>query len=384
MAEIVEWKIQLSELNYDEQERIAVSNVLADEWLTMGAKVNEFEKSFAQFLGNDTECVAVSSATAGLHLILMAIGIEAGDEVILPGLTFVSDGNIIRQLGANPVFADSESTNNFNASVDDIINKITSKTKAIIIVHFAGYPMFLEDLYNHCKSKNIVLIEDVAHAPGSSVKEKKCGTLSDASFFSFFSNKNLAIGEGGMVASHNKKLIQQIRSLRSHGMTSLSIDRHLGRAFSYDVLNVGLNYRIDEMRAALGLVQLSKLISGNKRREQLTKIYRQSFEGSSIEMPFEHYNKNFNCSFHILPILLPKTCDRNALMGHLKLEGIQSSIHYPPFYSFSAYSNLIRRGDLPIADEICERELTLPLHPRLEDEQVNIVANSVKDFCNAA
>lgn len=373
----MDWKIQLSELNYDHKEAESVRNVIESEWLTMGNLSIQFEQDFQNFIAHKNQGVFVSSATAGLHLILMGIGLKPGDEVILPALTFVSDANVILQLGAKPIFCDSVSIKNFNASEHSIIEKVTDKTRAIIIVHFAGYPMDLENLRKFSREKNIFLIEDCAHAPGASLNGINCGNMADASFFSFFSNKNLATGEGGMVFSKNENLLQKIRSMRSHGMSAPTLDRHEGRAFSYDVENIGLNYRADEIRAVLGIEQLKKLVSGNIARKRITDYYRKKLQNSKIVVPFLAKIKNQVSAHHIMPIILPITSDRSQIMQSMKEAGIQTSIHYPPFSSFMAYSDCMKEIDLPISDEICRRELTLPLHPRMSTRDVDLIVSKL-------
>ena len=373
----MDWKIQLSELNYDKKEVDSVCAVVKAEWLTMGNLSTQFEQEFQNFIGHKNQGVFVSSATAGLHLILMALGLEPGDEVILPALTFVSDANVVLQLGAKPIFCDSVSIENFNASNHSIIEKVTDKTKAIIIVHFAGYPMDLEYLRDFSREKNIFLIEDCAHAPGASLNGNNCGDMADASFFSFFSNKNLATGEGGMVFCKNDNLSQKIRSMRSHGMSSPTLDRHEGRAFSYDVENIGLNYRADEIRAALGIEQLKKLTSGNLARKRITDHYREKLLNSKIVVPFSREIKNQVSAYHIMPIILPTASDRSRIMQYMKDTGIQTSIHYPPFSSFKAYSKYVMEINVPISEEICRRELTLPLHPRMSIKDVDLIVNKL-------
>lgn len=234
------WKDQLCELNYDHEETKAINSVMERRWLTMGDECSAFEHEFTKFINHKETGILVSSATAGLHLILMSLGIGAGDEVIIPGLTFVSDANVVLQLGAKPVFADSVSITNFNGSVDDIIAKVTPQTKAVVVVHFAGFPADLKQLAEFCTSKNITLIEDCAHSPGATFGGISTGFFGDFAFFSFFSNKNLAIGEGGIVFSKDPKAAAKIKLMRSHGMSSVTLDRHKGRAISCDVLRIGL------------------------------------------------------------------------------------------------------------------------------------------------
>lgn len=372
------WNIQLFKLNFDHKEVDAVSEVVSGGWLSMGEKINEFEHEFSDYLSDGAMCSAVSNGTASLHMALLALGVKPDDEVIIPALTFVADANTVSLVGATPVLADSTSLDDWNISIESIKEKITSKTKAIIIVHYAGYPCKdIKAISELCKQKNIGLIEDVAHAPGASIDNRKCGTWGDIGSFSFFSNKNLSIGEGGMVSTLDKNIHERLRHLRSHGMTTLTLDRHKGRAISYDVVLPGLNYRMDEMRAAIGLVQLKKLDEGNFRREHLTNRYRKNFESSSVKIPFEIQPENSISAYHILPALLPEKCNRLEVINALKEKKIQTSIHYPPFWNFKAYKNLFSIDDAPITSEICSRELTLPLFPTMLDSEVDEVSDSL-------
>lgn len=230
-----------------------------------------------------------------------------------------------------------------------------------------------------CREKGIALIEDVAHAPGATVDGKACGTFGDIGCFSFFSNKNLSIGEGGMVSTLDVELDKKLSFLRSHGMTSLTLDRHKGRAITYDVALSGLNYRMDEMRAAIGSVQLDKLPAGNTRRGELTERYRNNLRGSAVSIPFKDQPLNTISVYHILPVLLPKNFDRVAVIEALKEKRIQSSIHYPPFWDFTAFKGMFSPLDAPVTADICQRQLTLPLFPTMTEAEVDQVCNVLSD-----
>lgn len=373
----MDWRYQLSELNYSQEERDAVNEVIESRWITMGPEVKNFEDEFTEFLGGAFDSVAVSSATAALHLILMEAGIGPGDEVILPALTFVSDANVVRQLGAIPVFADSESLLDLNVSIDSIKRKFSSKTKAIIVVHFAGYIKEFDGLKT--EFDDCLFIEDCAHAPGASIQGRFAGTLGDYSFFSFYGNKNISCGEGGMICSNRVDSIERLRNLRSHSMSSLTMDRHLGRTSSYDVSSVGLNYRMTEMQGALGRVQLGKVLQGNAKRRSLTEKYKSILADSDILLPFTSDSKDEKefSAHHIMPVLLPLHADRAKVTKNLRAQGIQTSIHYPAFHSFSGYRGVIQKGDAPVSDEICERELSLPLHPRLSISGVEEISHAL-------
>ncbi|MFH1897712.1 MAG: DegT/DnrJ/EryC1/StrS aminotransferase family protein [Candidatus Desantisbacteria bacterium] len=371
------WKIQLFKLNYDDREVQAVADVVKSGWITMGEKTIGFEEGFGRFLGNEVRCTAVSSGTAALHMALLALGVGAGDEVIIPSLTFVADINVVKMVGAIPVLADSTSFEDWNINPSEIEKKITDKTKAVIVVHYAGYPCNMDVIKEICGKYNLFLIEDVANAVGAEYKGQQCGTFGDIACFSFFTNKNLSVGEGGMFVARSEELDKKGKYLRSHGMTSLTLDRHQGRAISYDVVQPGLNYRIDEMRAALGIVQLEKLACANKQRGVLTKAYIDHLSGvDGLIIPFVDY-PNCTPAYHIFPVLLPKGVDRIRIINSLKTEGIQSSIHYPAFNEFSAYKE---EGlcDTPIANEISNQELTLPLYPTMTIDEVKMVTDALK------
>lgn len=371
------WKVQLFELNYDELEVRAVEEVVRSGWITMGPKTSEFEGAFQARLDGHM-CTAVSSGTAALHLAVLALGVQPGDEVIVPALTFVADANAVRMVGAVPVFADCESMENWNIGVESIRQRITERTRAVICVHYAGYACRMTELRALCDEYGLALVEDVAHAPGGTHGDRPLGTIGDVGCFSFFTNKNLSVGEGGMVAVGDPDLDSRIRLLRSHGMTTLTLDRHEGRAISYDVLQPGLNYRIDEMRAALGLAQLTKLANANRQRAELTAQYDEILdEVEGLQRPFRDYEPGVN-TYHIYPLILDERLDRDSLIGALRTRGIQASIHYPTIPGFTAYS----REDpaaTPLATEIAKRELTLPLYPTMGSEKVELVCEAIAD-----
>lgn len=371
------WEVQLFELNYDADEAAAVQAVLDSGWITMGTKTIEFEQEFERLLG-DGRCIAVSSGTAALHLALLALDIGPGDEVIIPALNFIAGANCVRLVGAKPVLVDSESVDNWNLSVDDVRAKIGPNTAAVMCVHYAGYPCRMDGLLEICESRGIPLIEDVAHAPGGKFGDRYLGTIGDVGCFSFFTNKNLSVGEGGMVVSKRDEISNRLGLLRSHGMSTLTLDRHQGRALSYDVLQPGLNYRIDEIRAALGLVQLSKLADANRRRREIVELYNSILvKVGEITIPFLDYDPGLN-TYHIYPILLRDDICRDTIVRSLKQRGIQASIHYPSLSGFTAYSD-IDGDNTPIATDISRRELTLPLFPTMRTEQVDLVCNALSD-----
>lgn len=371
-------KIALSEIDLDNEEIKEVVKVLKSKWLSSGEYVKRFEDEFAKYL-SVKYAVAVSSCTSALHLVLRALNIKTNDEVIVPSLTFVATVSSVLYVGAKPVFADSISLDNFNISPEDIERKITSKTKVIIVVHYGGYSCDMYQIKKIANKYNLYIVEDAAHAPGAEYKGKKCGTIGDASCFSFFANKNIATGEGGMVVTNNDKLADKIKLLRSHGMTTTSWDRYKGHSFSYDVLDLGYNYRSDEIRAAIGLVQLKKLEKNNKKRENIVKFYQNKLkEIKGIEIPFINFKEK--SSYHIFPIILSENINRKEFMEKLKEFGIQTSIHYNPVHKFTYYKKRFGNIKLLIAEEIGKRVITLPLHPLLKKEDVLYILEKIKEI----
>jgi dTDP-4-amino-4,6-dideoxygalactose transaminase len=218
------------------------------------------------------------------------------------------------------------------------------------------------------------VIEDCAHAIGASYRSSHCGTLGDFGCFSFFSNKNMTTGEGGMIITESDENANKLKLLRSHGMTSLTLDRHRGHCFSYDVVERGYNFRIDEIRAAIGIEQLKKLPAYNSSRAQYSKLYRELLASISwLKAPFEDFlHKSSN---HIFPVLLSQAVNRDDLMRYLKTHGIQTSIHYPPSHLFTYYRDRYgyKEGLLPITEEVAKRELTLPLYPTIGSEAIHYI-----------
>jgi dTDP-4-amino-4,6-dideoxygalactose transaminase len=341
----------------------------------MGPKTQSFESAYAAELGEGSLCLAVANGTAALHMAVLAAGAGPGDEVIVPSLTFIADLNSVRVSGAQAVLADVTSITDWSMNPADIEAKISPRTKAVMIVHYAGYACNMDPIIKLCRRHNVALIEDCAHANGATYKGRKLGTFGEISAWSFFSNKNLAIGEGGMVAVRDRDLYQKCKNLRSHGMTVASFDRIQGRAANYDVIEPGFNYRIDEIRASLGLVQLSKLQEANAARVRAVAHYFERLDGvNDLVIPYRGFDRGIP-AYHIMPILLPEHADRARIMEAMKEDGIQTSIHYPAIQSFSAYKGKV--GPTPISEYISDHELTLPLYPNITMDQIDLVCDSL-------
>lgn len=357
-----------------EEEKAALHSVIDSGWITMGNGVSAFERAFAKMHMAD-DAVAVSSCTAGLHLALEALGIGAGDEVLVPSLTFVATANSVIYCGAVPVFVDIVSTHQPLLSLVDAAAKCTPRTKAVVIMHYAGYLADRDAWCAFARARGLKLIEDSAHAVGTG----RAGLSGDATVFSFFGNKNMTTAEGGMVLARDPAVIERMKRLRSHGMTASTLDRLNGHALTYDVTALGYNYRMDDLRAAIGLVQLRQIDDWNARRETLTDVYRQAIARlcPTIEIPFESHQVS---AHHILSILLPEAADRRHVMVRMREGGIQTTVHYPPVHLLSYYIDRSPRVYLPITEAFARRELTLPLHPRMIEHHIELVVSTLANI----
>lgn len=371
------WKYLLSDIDFDEKETKAVTDVLGSKWLSMGPKTKEFEDRFGQYAGVPFS-VATANCTMALHMALVCIGIGKGDEVILPALTFVATSNAVLYTGARPVFADIYGIKRPLMDPADIKRKITPRTKAIMVMHYAGYPCDMGRIISIARNNGLYIIEDAAHAVGSYYRNKMCGTLGDIGCFSFFANKNLPTGEGGMLVTRHQEIYDKILKLRSHGMSSLTWDRVRGHSYSYDVVDLGYNYRTTEINAAIGIVQLKKLSMNNKKRNAIFRKYTERLSKSDdLTIPFADPEVGGRYARHLFPIVLDKHIDRQAFMAGLKEQGIQTSIHYPPVHMFSYYKKILRKNqasNLIHTEDYGRRVVTLPMHPLL-------TKNDIKEIC---
>jgi dTDP-4-amino-4,6-dideoxygalactose transaminase len=376
------WKVPLADVSLGPEEIEAVTAVLKSGWLSMGPKTEEFEQRFKEFLGIK-HAFAVANGTAALHLACEAVGLKEGDEVLCPALTFVATANAILYTGARPVFIDINGPHDLNLSVADAAAKVTERTRAIMVVHYGGYPCDMDGVRTLAAKYNLKIIEDCAHAPGAFYHSKDgpqmVGTIGHVGCFSFFANKNMTTGEGGMVVTKDEGLAERIRIMRSHGMTTLTWDRHKGHSFSYDVVAKGYNYRLDEMRAALGLMQLQNLTERNNQRRRLYYTYHERLRDlDQLELPF--LNAHGGSSYHLLPIVLKRSIKRPEFMASLAKQGVQSSIHYPPIHGFSHYQQMWPprfNHNLPLTEAVAAREVTLPLYPTMSLAQLTHVIECI-------
>jgi dTDP-4-amino-4,6-dideoxygalactose transaminase len=375
----MEWRVPLADLDYGPAESQAVLDVLNSRWLTMGAVTQKFENQFAAYLGIK-HVLAVSNATVALHLACLALGIGPGDEVIVPSLSFVATSNAVLYTGAQARFADIIGPDELTISPQEIEGLITPRTRAVIVMHYGGYPCHMTEIQEIAARHGLFVIEDAAHAPGASLDGRALGTWGDVGCFSFFSNKNLSTGEGGMLVTNRDEIADKVRLMRSHGMTSLTWDRHQGHAYSYDVVELGYNYRIDEIRSALGLVQLSKLDDNNAHRKLITEKYWKALQSSRLGLPFKDWSKTPGVApaYHIFPVLLPEKTDRKVFMDSLRSDGVQTSLHYPPIHQFSYYRERFPDVRLPQTEYVASHEVTLPLYPTMDEKAFEIVIQAIQ------
>ena len=372
------WRIPLTELSIGEDDVAAVVSCLEEGWLTMGPRVEAFEQGVSSFT-RSPHAAAVSSGTAALHLACRALGLGPGDEVIVPALTFVASVNAPVYVGATPVLCDIASASDLNLDVASVERHITPRTRAVMAVHFCGYPADVVGLRELCDSRGILLIEDAAESIGAVVSEdgRQAGTVGHAGCLSFFSKKQLFVGEGGMVLTADAELDERVRLLRSHGMSASTWERHQGHSYSYDLLDVGFNFRLDEPRAALGLSRLGKLAAGIESRRRAVRLYRElltDVPGVELAWTNEQVERSSHFAF---PILLSDGDSCEAMRRGLAELGIQTT-RYPAIHSFSHYEALAPWGSLPNSESAAARHCALPLSAGMTDDKLAEVADGVQ------
>ena len=371
------WKVPLADLLVDDEILSAAGDALASGWWTMGPRVEEFETAFASYVGA-RHALAVSNGTAALHLALLGAGCTSGDEVVLPSLNFVAAANSVAHTGARPVFCDIRGEGDLNLDPADVEAAIGPSTKAIVVLHYGGYCCDIDTILDIARRHELLVIEDAAHAPGASSRGRMCGTFGAAGCFSFFSNKNLPVGEGGMVVTDDDSLADRVRVLRSHGMTTLTWARHQGHAHSYDVVAQGLNYRLDEPRAAIGLVQLARLEAANRARATIVARYRRELDGvAGMSMPFAEHDSRTS-AHHLAALVLPRAGCRRRCASICTPAGFRQAC--TTHRSTRSPSTQGQTRPLPVTDGLSRRLITLPLYPHMRDDQVELVIDGVLEL----
>lgn len=371
--------VPLFDLRLEEEDVEAAVAALRSGWLTMGPRTEAFEAAFAAHLGVE-HAVALSSCTAALHLTYLAAGVEPGDEVVVPGITFVATAAAVRYCGARPMPAEVIGSGDLSLDPEDVAARITPRTKAVCVVHYGGYAAPLQDLRSLCRERGVALIEDAAHSPDASPpgSRRKAGSFGLAGAFSFFSNKVLSCGEGGLLATSEAEVAELARSLRSHAMTAGTWERHRTDAAGYDVDGVGFNYRLDEPRAALLHSRLGRLGAEIAERRRLTHRYRALLsELDGVLVPYRDDQVDAS-SCYVMPVLLSDPAFRDPVRRRLwDRHGIQTSVLYPAIGELTAYRD--DAPELPRCERISRSQLTLPLYPGLGDERVEKVVGALAE-----
>ena len=373
------WRVPLAHITIPEEDVQNVLDCLRSGWLTMGPRTRQFEEEFAEFV-QSPHAVAVSSCTAALHLSCVAAGLGPGDEAIVAGMSFVSTANAVRYTGATPVLCEIGGPHDMNIDVDDVVRRITPNTKAIIAVHFCGYPAKVMELRQLCDERGLLLIEDAAQAVGASVDSsgRRAGTVGDLACFSLFSKNQLCVGEGGVVTTPSEELATKVRSLRSHAMTSVTWDRHRGYAETYDIVDVGYNYRLDEPRAALALSRLPRLADDNESRRELARTYRRRLGGlDGLELVWDDEAVE-RASHFAFPVVLRDEPTRDRFRERLSDLGVQTT-WYPAVHRFTDYVETFGELSLPNVEAAAERHCALPMSAHLSQEEIDIVVESVEE-----
>jgi dTDP-4-amino-4,6-dideoxygalactose transaminase len=367
----------------EKEECEEVVETLKSGWITTGPRAQRFEDEFKNYVGSK-HAIAVNSCTAGLHLSLAALGVKAEDEVITSPFTFCSTAHAIVHLNAAPVFADIQAETR-NVDPSEIRKRITPKTKALLIVHYAGQPCEMDEIEQIAAEFDLKIVEDAAHAVAAEYRGKRVGSLGHVASFSFYATKNLTTGEGGMVTTNDEELAEQIRLLSLHGISRDAWKRYeKGGSWYYEVLEAGYKYNMSDIQAALGLHQLAKLERFQRIREDYVHRYNQAFaEVPEIEIPVAR--SHVRHAWHLYTILLrPErlVIDRSQFIELLHERNIGTSVHFIPLHLQPFYRDNfgLKQGDFPKAEYVYERIISLPLYPKMTEDDVIDVIDAVKDI----
>lgn len=370
-------EIPLFKIYSDKDDIEAVSEVIKrGKFWAGGETIDRFEEKIAQYIGRKY-CVVFNSGTSALHAALIAYGIKEGDEVIVPSFTFISTANTPLFLNAKPVFADIEEET-FGLDPEDVKRKITSKTKAIIPIHYSGCPCKIEELKKIAEENNILLIEDAAESFGAQIDGKKAGTFGDSAMFSFCQNKIIATGEGGAMVLDDKDIYEKLKLVRSHGRQE--DPNYINSPEYLDHITLGYNFRMPDMVAALGLSQIKKADMLIKMRRKNAELYTEKLKGIkgiSLLTPPDDY-------FHVYQMFTILVDDkRDKLMEELKNKGIMTRVYFYPAHISRFYRKFgYKEGDLKITEKVSDKVLSLPMYPELKEEEINYICEFIKEFFN--
>ncbi len=357
-----------------------VNKTLEQSMLTLGPQLEKFEIDFCKYT-KSKYAVAVSNGTAALHLSLIALGIKKCDEVIIPDLTFVADASAILASNAKPVIVDIN-RNNFFLSITNLKKNITKRTKAIIPVHIYGQVCNIDEVLDVARENDLKIIEDCAHAVGTFHNSKHVGTLGDAGCFSFYPTKNITTAEGGMVITNSKKIAEKVRQLRSHGMSrSLKSRYSSGYPWVFDITEPGYNYRLDEIRAALGISQLKRIKKINELRKNAALYYDSKLQNiPGIVLPDMVNDKTHSYHLYTIRVTKPFKSSRNQLFKKLKQAGIRTTVYWMPIHKYSAFRKFAHSSNVKNTSKVYNEILALPLFPNISKKHQDSVINIIKSF----
>ena len=380
MADLI---VPFSKPEIGKDEIAEVVDTLKSGWLTMGQKTVLFEKMFCDFIGQQVQCISVNSATSGLHLALEALGIGPGDEVITTTHTFTATAEVVRYLGADPVFVDID-LSTYGIDINQIEAKITKKTKAIIPVHYAGLALDMDKIVTLARKYNLKIVEDAAHALPSTFNSKLVGSNeTDATVFSFYANKTITTGEGGMIVTRNPEIAERVKIMRLHGIDRNSYDRYQSTKpqWYYEVVAPGYKYNMTDLAASVGIHQLKKVNYFRLKREEIALSYSSKMQELPLILP-PHPAKGDLHSWHLYSIRLSGDCriSRNLFIEKMFEHGIGCSVHYIPLHQqpYWKKSYNLKTTDYPNSQKLYETQVSLPIYPSMTDEQTNYVFNVIK------
>ena len=371
------WKVPLTTPTIGEEEKTALLRVLDSGWLTMGPEVLAFESEFAEALGVQ-HAIATSNGTDGLAMCYDALGVGPGDQVAMPALTFVASMNVALRRGQMPLLIDIASEDDLTLSVRDLEEKISPDVHLIVTMPYGGFPTDIQAIIALADRYRIPVLEDAGHGILARHHDRFLGTNGAAGVFSFFASENLTTGEGGMIVTNDRAIAQRLRLIRNHGMTRTNYDFYRDGTSDYDIIVAGHNFRMDDMRAAIGREQLRKLPASTLRRREIAERIKTGIaeRNSDIRFPTSG-GRGQGASYHLLVALLPPKTDRPAFMRGMAECGIQTSVHFKPLHRFSHVQGLWPRPPhLPILESVENRLITLPLSPSMTDEQIDLVVKS--------
>jgi len=365
-----------------DEEILSVNETLRSGWLTTGPKVKQFEKDFARYTGS-RNAVAVNSGTAALHLAMDAIGIKEGDQVIVPTMTFTATAEVVLYFKARPVLVDCE-PDTLNIDPDQIERKITSKTRAIIPVHFAGHPCEMDRIMEIARRNNLKVVEDAAHALPARYRNMMVGTIGDITCFSFYATKTIATGEGGMATTDNPDWSKRMRVMSLHGISSDAWKRYSAEgSWYYEVISPGYKYNLTDVAAAIGIEQLKKCDRFWDARRRIAESYDKAFSDlPEIRTPVSRCYIEHPRHLYVIQLELERlTITRSQFIELLKEQGIGTSVHFIPLHIHPYYRDALghKPADFPMASAAYERIVSLPIYPKMTETDVSQVIETVKN-----